>query len=387
MPARQVNPFKLRQFARASGVLPKNDPLDACMIASFVAIMPTQPAQPRAPAIERLWEILAVRRQLSAEKVAAENAARLLEDAMLQRLSRRRIGRLAADIDMLDRHLAEIVGADTALAHRYRLLTSMPETGYVEGRNVTVEYHWLEGQPDRFPALMVTWSAVVWPSSPATQLRGPRLIQRRSRSCSSSLKTRSGLVLGDVHRARRQVPARFESGGGYSDGKNIAIEYRWAEGRYDRLPELAADLVGRQVRVIVVPDSVVTARAAKAATSTIPIVFGIGADPVKSGLVTSLSRPGGNLTGAARLSRRRARSSSPPVPHPSDVEHRAGEVDLVPAEGRRPPLPAARAGSQPRLGSVSRWVQSTAVLEAGLRSYVQKHRGTREQLTRGGANT
>ena len=131
LPVRQVNPFKLRQFAKASGVLAKNDPLDARMIASFVAIMPTRPAQPRAPALERLVEMLAVRRQLSAEKVAAENASRLLEDAMLQRLSRRRIARLAADIDLLDRQLVEVAGTDAALAHRYRLLTSMPGVGAV----------------------------------------------------------------------------------------------------------------------------------------------------------------------------------------------------------------------------------------------------------------
>jgi transposase len=75
--------------------------------------------------------MLAVRRQLNAEKVATENAARLLEDAMLKRLSRRRVARLAADIDMLDRHLVEIVETDVALAHRYRLLTSMPGVGLV----------------------------------------------------------------------------------------------------------------------------------------------------------------------------------------------------------------------------------------------------------------
>ena len=131
LPACQVNPFKLRQFARASGVLAKNDPLDTRMIASFVAIMPTRPARPRSPALERLAEMLAVRRQLNADKVAAGNAARLLEDAMFQRLSRRRIARLAADIDMLDRHLVEIVETDAALAYRYRLLTSMPGVGLV----------------------------------------------------------------------------------------------------------------------------------------------------------------------------------------------------------------------------------------------------------------
>jgi transposase len=129
MSVRHVNPFKLRQFARASGVLAKNDPLDARMIASFVAIMPTRPAQQATAAAERLTEMLAVRRQLSAEKVAAENASRLLEDAMLQRLSRRRIGRLAAEIDLLDKRMVEIVATDAALAHRYRLLTSMRGVG------------------------------------------------------------------------------------------------------------------------------------------------------------------------------------------------------------------------------------------------------------------
>jgi len=129
MSVRQINPFKLRQFAKASGVLAKNDRLDARMIASFVAIMPTRPAQRRAPAIERLSEMEAIRRQLSNQKVAAENAARLLEDAMLQRLCHRRIARLAADIDLLDKHLLEVVAADPALADRYRLLTSMPGVG------------------------------------------------------------------------------------------------------------------------------------------------------------------------------------------------------------------------------------------------------------------
>jgi transposase len=131
VPVRHVNPFKLRQFARASGVLAKNDPLDARMIASFVTIMPTRPAQRQTPAAERLAEMLAIRRQLSAEKVAAENASRLLEDAMLQRLSRRRIVRLAADIDLLDKRMVEIVATDDALVHRYRLLTSMPGVGAV----------------------------------------------------------------------------------------------------------------------------------------------------------------------------------------------------------------------------------------------------------------
>jgi putative ABC transport system substrate-binding protein len=88
---------------------------------------------------------------------------------------------------------------------------------------------------------------------------------------------------------------------GYVEGQNMAAEYRWAEGNYERLPALAADLVSRKVDLIISVDGTATALAARSATSTIPIVFANVSDPVGTGLVVSLARPGGNLTGTANL--------------------------------------------------------------------------------------
>ena len=113
-----------------------------------------------------------------------------------------------------------------------------------------------------------------------------------------------GFLNGTTPEANAAPLAAFRQGlgeTGWIEGQNLKIEYRWAEFHYDRLPALAADLVGRKVDVIAACGTAGEARAAQSATSTVPIVFSVGTDPVGTGLVASLARPGGNLTGAAQL--------------------------------------------------------------------------------------
>jgi putative ABC transport system substrate-binding protein len=146
---------------------------------------------------------------------------------------------------------------------------------------------------------------------------------------------------------------------GYVEGQNVALEYRWAEDRYDRVPGLDADLVARKVDVIATA-SMPSALAAKDATSTIPIVFETGIDPVEAGLVASFARPGGNLTGVcmltAALMPKRLEFLSELVPQasvfgllvnpsPSTAQHMIGEVEEA-ARAKRLQLPILKAGTE-----------------------------------------
>jgi putative tryptophan/tyrosine transport system substrate-binding protein len=113
-----------------------------------------------------------------------------------------------------------------------------------------------------------------------------------------------GHLYGGFHDKDLMQITAFKEGlldSGYVEGKNLKIEYRWANAQYDRLPELAADLV-RHLVAVIATDTPVAAIAAKNATTSIPVVFGLGSDPVRDGLVASLNRPGGNVTGATFFS-------------------------------------------------------------------------------------
>jgi putative tryptophan/tyrosine transport system substrate-binding protein len=133
---------------------------------------------------------------------------------------------------------------------------------------------------------------------------------------------------------------------GYVEGQNVTVEYHWLEGQYDRLPALVADLVRRRVAVIATP-GIVPTLAAKAATATIPIVFGVAEDPVKRGLVASLARPGGNMTGINFLNQEVAAKNlgllHELVPRAARVAVVVNPADITSAEGTLRVQEAARA--------------------------------------------
>jgi putative tryptophan/tyrosine transport system substrate-binding protein len=148
-----------------------------------------------------------------------------------------------------------------------------------------------------------------------------------------------GVVSGRSSDAEAHTAAAFHKGlneTGYVDGRNVTVEYHWVAGQYDR-PALMADLVRRQVAVIATTGNNTTALAAKAATSTIPIVFSVGQDPVKLGLVASLARPGGNATGVndflSEVDSKRLRLLHDLVPKAARIAVLVNPANVVSAEG------------------------------------------------------
>src|SRR5262245_2984252 len=137
---------------------------------------------------------------------------------------------------------------------------------------------------------------------PESRINAARLAHSHTIGNPDSTPPESALDTASASTTKHLVAAFHEglSAGGYDEGRNVAIEYRWSDGDYDKLPSLAADLVRRNVAVIATINTP-TILAAKAATKTIPIVFAVGVDPIKFGLVESLNHPGGNLTGLTQL--------------------------------------------------------------------------------------
>jgi putative ABC transport system substrate-binding protein len=176
------------------------------------------------------------------------------------------------------------------------------------------------------------------------------------------------------------VLADFRSGlaeNGYIEGRNVAIEYRWAEGHYETVPTLIADLVQRRVAVIVIPNGTASVLAAKTATQTIPIVFSIGSDPVQIGLVTSLNRPGGNLTGIvglyAELAAKRFELLHELVPSARSIAFLVNPANPVyaAAETKQVQAAARTVGAQLRILNAS----SPAEIEAAFASLVERQAG------------
>jgi putative tryptophan/tyrosine transport system substrate-binding protein len=149
-----------------------------------------------------------------------------------------------------------------------------------------------------------------------------------------------GVVSGQSPHSDARNAAAFYKGlskAGYVDGQNVTVEYHWVEGNYDRLPAVMADLVRRQVAVIATTGNNATALAAKAATATIPIVFAVGQDPAKLGLVASLGRPGGNATGVndflSEVDAKRLRLLHDMVPKAARVAVLVNPANVASAEG------------------------------------------------------